>query len=83
LHLPGVIPLVHSAADVQTLIALQTNQARAQHGRQYLDDFGLADAWFAFQKQGSAQPEGQVQAGGQPSFRDVMVRFERLKGVIN
>jgi hypothetical protein len=62
---------------------LQTNQAGAQHGRQYLDDFRLADAWFAFQKQGSAQPERQVQAGGQPSFRDVMVRLERLKGVIN
>ena len=49
-HLRRVVPLVDRGRDVQTLVALQPDQAPAERRGQHLGDLGLADAGLAFEE---------------------------------
>ena len=59
-HLRGVIPLIDRGGDVETLVALQPDQAAAEGGRQHLGDLGLADAGLAFEEDRPAHLERQI-----------------------
>ena len=49
-HLRRVVPLIDRGRDIETLIALQPDQAAAERRRQHLGDLGLADAGLAFEE---------------------------------
>ncbi len=60
-HLRGVIPFIDRGGDVETLVALQADQATAERLRQHLGDLGLADAGLAFEEQRPAHFQREIQ----------------------
>ena len=70
-HLPGVVPLVGRLCDVQSLVALEPDQGRAEDGRRHLGELGLPDAGFALEEEGALEAEGQEERRGQPAVGDI------------
>ena len=56
-HLARIVPFVDGRADVEPLIALQANQARAERLGQHLGHLRLACAGLTFQEQRLAQAQ--------------------------
>ena len=77
-HLPREIPLIERRIHVETFIALQTNQLRAQHSSQYLGHLSLAHASFAFQENRLFQLHRQKDDGGQSAVADIVMGAHRL-----
>ena len=50
-HLARIIPLIHRGADIDPLVALQTDQPGTKHSRQHLRDFGFPYPRLALQQQ--------------------------------
>ena len=63
-HLRGIIPLVDGARDIETIVALQADEAPPERARQNLGDFRLADASLAFEKQWTSEAEREEEHGG-------------------
>ena len=77
-ELPRIVPLVHGLADVESFVALQADERRAERGREDFRDLGFADARFAFEKQRAFQPQGEVDRDCKPSLGDVLLAGEGL-----
>src|SRR5262245_9617164 len=77
-QLPRVVPFVHGLADVETLIALQTDQRSIDRRGEDLRHFRLADACFPLEKQRPLQPECEIDGDGQGPLRDVLLPAKRL-----
>ncbi len=70
-HLRRVVPLVDRGGDVETLVALQPDQAPAERGGQHLGDLGLADARLAFEEQRAAHLEGEIKHGAERTVGEI------------
>ncbi len=81
-HLCRVIPLIDRGGDVESLIALQADQAAAQRGREHLSDLGLADAGLAFEEQRPAHLQRQIENGTERAVGEIFgFRKQRDGGV--
>jgi hypothetical protein len=77
-ELAGVVPLVDGLGGVDPLVALEPEQLAPRPAGQDLGHLGLADAGLALEQQGSAQPQGQEDGGGEALVRQVLVAGEGL-----
>ena len=79
-QLPRVVPVVHRVVQVDPLVALQADQARAGGGRQRSRHLGLADAGLALEQQRLLErdremdrqrerPVGEIALGGERGAR--------------
>src|SRR5690242_1953683 len=70
-ELARVVPLVNRVREVDALITLETDEARAQHIGHDLGGFGLAHACLAFDEERLLQLEGQKYRRGERAIADV------------
>ena len=81
-HLARIVPLVERGGGVDALVALQADQAAAEHAGDRLGGFGLADARRAFQQQRLAERQRQIGGGREAVVGQIIGRaqrpFERL-----
>jgi hypothetical protein len=77
-ELARVVPLVDRVGDVQALVALQADQARAHRAGQGLGRLGLADARLALQQQGLLDGQREEQRGRQAALREVPLTAQRV-----
>src|SRR5712692_4440218 len=70
-QLPRIVPLVHGVREVDALVALQADEARAQDLRHHLGRLGLADARLALDEERLFELEGQEDGRGQTAVADV------------
>ena len=82
-QLPGVVPLVHRLADIQALVALQTDQLGVQRGRQHFSHFSLADAGLALEEQGPPELQGEKDGCREPAIGNVVVTLEECLDVVD
>ncbi len=75
-HLARVVPLVDRGVDVETLVALQPDQPRAERGGQDLGQLGLADAGLALEQQRAAELERQEDRRRDGAIGDVVAAPE-------
>ena len=73
-HLARVVPLVHRRVDVEALVALQPDQARAERRGEDLGELGLADARLALEQQRAAELQRQEDGRRERAVRDVVAR---------
>src|SRR5438105_227274 len=71
-HLPRIVPLVGRLRDIESLVALQTDELPAQALGDDLGDLGLADPGLAFEEQRPAHGEGKEKGGGEAAIGDVV-----------
>ena len=76
-ELPRVVPLVHGVRDVETLIALESDEIGTERRGNGAGERGLADAGFALEEQRTPETESQEQRDREPSIGDVMLCGER------
>ena len=76
-HLARVVPLVERGRGVDALVALQADQAAAEHGRDRLRGLGLADAGRAFEQQRLAEREREIGGGREALVGEVEGRAQR------
>jgi len=76
-YLLGIVPFVERMADIEALIALQSDEPTSESRREHLCHFGLADAGFAFEEQWSLQPQGQEDRRRETLVGEVVVRRQR------
>jgi hypothetical protein len=82
-HLSCVVPFVHRARDIETLVALQANQLSPERLGKNLCDFGLADAGLALEEERPCQVECQEQDGGERSVGDVIGTAEQGERLVD
>src|SRR5205823_14195201 len=70
-QLPRVVPLVDRVSEVDSLVALEPDQARAQHVGHHLGRLGLAHARLAFDEEGLLELQGQKDRGREGAVADV------------
>ena len=66
--------------EVDALVALEPDQARARRARQGLRHLGLADAGLTLEQQRLLQRPGQIDGGGKTPVREVPLP---AKGLLN
>ena len=64
--------------DVQPLVALEPDQARAEQARQHFGDLGLADAGLALQEERLAELQRQEDHGRQAMVGEVALVEQAL-----
>jgi hypothetical protein len=62
--------------DVEALVALEADQARAEDARHRLRRLGLADACFAFEQQGLLELEREEEDGREAAVGEVRLLEE-------
>src|SRR6185369_6343265 len=77
-QLPRVVPLVHSLADVEAFVTLETDERGIERGGKHLRNFCLADTGFAFEKQRPFQAQRQIDGDGECPLRDVLLSTKGL-----
>jgi hypothetical protein len=75
-HLARVVPFVHRGIDVETLVALEADQPRAERRGEDLGELGLADTGLTLEEQRPLELERQEHRGRQRAVRDVAARAE-------
>ena len=75
-ELARVVPLVERLRGVDPLVALEADEPAPQQLGQHLRDLGLPDAGLPFEQQRLVEREGEVDRGGEPAVRQVVVRRE-------
>ena len=75
-HLPGIVPLVERRHRVETLVALQPDEARVEHVGEHLGAFGLADAGRALDQQRLVERQDELKGGGKRGVRDELALAE-------
>jgi hypothetical protein len=78
-HLRGIVPLVDRRRYVETLVALQADEAAAQRRGQDLGNLGLAHARFAFEKQGPAHLQREEQHGRERAVGQIIGRRKQIE----
>src|SRR6185437_1392659 len=82
-HLRGIVPLIDRARDVETLVALQADEAPAERGGEDLGDLRLADAGLALEEQGPPEPEAQENDGSQRAVADIGGAAKQAQGFVD
>ena len=82
-HLTGIVPFIDRGGDVETLIALETQQPPAKGFGQDLGDLGLADTGLALEEQGPAQAQREIQRRRQAAVGQVVPAPKGLDGVVD
>ena len=82
-HLGGIVPLVDGGGDVETLVALQTDQPAAERRRQHLGDLGLADPGLAFEKDRPAHAQREKQHRRQRAVGEIVGRRQQRQRVLD
>ena len=77
-QLARVVPVVERLVNVDALVALQPDQARAGGAGQRLGDLGLADPGLALEQQRLPQLAGQEDGGRQGAVGEVALPAQRL-----
>jgi hypothetical protein len=71
-QLARVVPLVDGVRDVEALVALETDQARAEDGGERLRGLGLPDAGLSLEEDGLLERQREVERGRQPPIGQVV-----------
>jgi hypothetical protein len=82
-ELARVVPFVDRVGDVEALVALKTDQARAEDARERLRRLGLADAGLAFQQQRLLEPKREEERRREPAVREVGGRVEGVMELVD
>src|SRR6185437_2685270 len=77
-QLAGVVPLVEGLVGVNALVALQANQFAPEHRGDHFGKFGLADAYLAFEQEGSLQGHRYEHRRRQSAVREVVTPAQRF-----
>src|SRR5487761_98603 len=77
-QLARIVPLVNRVREVDALVALEADQAGAQHVGHHLGRLGLADAGLALDEQGLFELERQEDRGRECAVADVEAVAEAL-----
>ena len=77
-HLPWEIPLIERRIDIQSFVALQTNQLCSEHGSQDFGHLRLAYARFPFQENGLFQFYRQKDDSRQGTVADIIMGSHSL-----
>ena len=77
-----VVPLVEGLVDVDALVALQADQARAGWRRQSARHLGLAHPGLALEQQRLLEGRGEVHGGGERPVGQVALAGERPLDVV-
>ena len=82
-HLGGVVPFIDRGRDVESLIALQPDQATAERLCQDLGDFGLADAGLPFKEQRTAHAQRQEQNGCERTVSEIVGSTKQIERCVD
>ena len=82
-HLPGIVPLVDGARNIEPFVTLQPDQVAAEAPCQHLGDLRLADAGLPFEEQRPAELQRQVEGRRQRPVGDIGAGGEQSLGRID
>jgi hypothetical protein len=81
-QLAAVVPVVDRVVEVDALVALQPDQARAGRGRQRTRDLRLADARLTLEQQRLLQRRSEVDGGREAPVGEVSLPGQGLRDVV-
>jgi hypothetical protein len=79
----AVVPIVRGGGEIESLVALQPQEPRAEHRGQRARGVGLSDAGVAFEQHGTVQADSTRQGGRQSRIRDVAGIPESLPEIVD
>src|SRR5690606_17386835 len=77
-HLPGVIPLIRGAGEVQAFVTLQADEVPAESPGKNVRYFRFTDARFAFQEQRPAHAQREINDGCEVTAGNVVAAAKQV-----